>query len=591
VVQPETAAQNRRVAIAELTALIALCALGLVVRLRGIGYLLPVMPLSDGIHIIRQVDVLHGKSDLASKEKFFYPQLLPRTTALFPDAGRTGPSPATPLESHLDMASEPWRQVRIVSALLSILIVPGTWLLARRFLSGAWPLLAAALVATSLLHVVFSTQEKPHGMLAAFLVLSTVAAMRVRERGDVASYLCFGAAAGLAVGSIHSGATVLSLFPAVFLLRDKRPGRASAWWILASLALVAVAAWLCYPGLFSGESAPPPPPNPGAPGKSILDVSGHLVSLDRFRGGGFRVMFETLWSYDPVIFFTSLLGLAVALVALARRGVALEIGRRKDLAIALSFALPYFVVVGMYDLSLERFTMPLLPYFACLATFGVATLLGALARKIGEVSAAKKIVSATAAILPAVALVPDWHLGTVREAPDTFARAAACLEKSARPREDRIVIVPSLDLPLLHGEASLRENAKHPMRSNWVRYQMQLGPGERVGPEYEVYVSPKSIAEAQRELESDPMAYFRDAGARYVVLAVEADATGLLARVRDVVRTNAELVCRVTPRAHDDGSTTVFLYRYLSDPWQLPFFRFVMQMECTGNTLEVYRLR
>ena len=98
------------------------------------------------------------------------------------------------------------------------------------------------------------------------------------------------------------------------------------------------------------------------------------------------------------------------------------------------------------------------------------------------------------------------------------------------------MIVPSLDLPLLHGEESLRENAKHPMRSNWVRYQMQLGQGERTGPEFEVYVSPKSIQEAQQSLQSDPMAYFRELGARYVVLGVQPDATQLLAQVRETVR-------------------------------------------------------
>ena len=109
VLQPESTAQPRRISIAEIAAVAGLCVLALVLRLRGVGYLLPVMPLSDGIHIIRQVDVLRGKQDLASKEKFFYPQLLPRMTTLLPDAGRTGPLPPTALEDHLRMASEPWR--------------------------------------------------------------------------------------------------------------------------------------------------------------------------------------------------------------------------------------------------------------------------------------------------------------------------------------------------------------------------------------------------------------------------------------------------------------------------------------------------
>jgi hypothetical protein len=585
----ETAANDRRASVAEIAGIVALCALAIVLRLRGIGYLLPVMPLSDGLHIIRQVDVLRGKNDLATKEKFFYPKLLPEITALLPDEGRTHALPETPLEDHLGMASEPWRQVRIVSALLSILIVPGTWLLARRFFSGGWPLFAASLVTTSLLHTVFSSQEKPHGILAAFLVLAVVAAMRVSRRGDVASYLWFGIAAALAIGSIHSGATVLALFPAIVFLREKKTSRASVAWLLASFALVVASVWYFYPNLSGGESAAPP--NPGAPGKRIFDLSGHLISLDRFQGGGFRVIVENLWSYDPVLFFGTLLGIGVALVVLVRNGWTRDARRRKDLAIAASFALPYFVVVGMYDLSLERFVMPLLPYFACLAAFGIATLFAVITAKLHAASRVRKLVPATAALVPALALIPAWRLGTVREAPDTFERAAECVAKSAHSGDERVVVVPSLDLPLLHGEQSLRENAKHPMRSNWVRYQMQLGPGERTGPEFELFISPKSIPEAQQELASDPLAYFREFGARYVVLGVEADATQLMAKVRAVVEANADLVCRASPMRDDDGSTVAFLYRYLRDPWELPFFRFLMRMKCMGDTLEVYRLR
>jgi hypothetical protein len=579
----ESAAKDRRVSIAEIACVVGLCVLALVLRLRGIGYLLPVMPLSDGIHIVRQVDVLRGKQDVASKEKFFYPQLLPRLTTLLPDAGRTHATPATPLAEHVLMGREPWRQVRIVSALLSVLIVPGTWLLARKFLRGPWPLFAASLVTTSLLHTSFSSQEKPHGMLAAFLVLSVVAAIRVRERGDVASYALFGVCAGLAIGSIHSGATVLALFPAIFLWRDKHSARTSQWWLLLPLAMVALSVWLCYPQLIAGQKAPPPPPNPGAPGKVILDVSGHLVSLDRFRGGGFRVILDALCSYDPVLLVLTAIGAVVAALELARRRFVLDERHRKNLAIALSFALPYFVIVGLYDLSLERFVLPLLPYFACVAAYGVGRVLAA--------KPAWSALPAAAGVFPALALVPAWHLGTVRAAPDTFARTAACVAEHARPSSDRIVIIPALDLPLLHDEESLRENAKHPLRSNWVRYQMQLDPSERTGPEFGVYVSPKSVADAQRELEADPMQYFRGLGAQYVVLAVDSDPAQFLSRVRRVVAENAELVCRETPEARDEHDGTNFLYRYQVNPWKYPFFCFVMHMKCTGETLEVYRLR
>jgi hypothetical protein len=278
------------------------------------------------------------------------------------------------------------------------------------------------------------------------------------------------------------------------------------------------------------------------------------------------------------------LGAVVAVLGLARRRIVLDERRKKDLAVALSFALPYFVIVGLYDLSLERFVLPLLPYFACVAAYGVG-------RVLTPSTSARRALPAAAGALPALALVPAWHLGSVRAAPDTFARTAACVAQLARPRSDRIVIIPSLDLPLLHDEESLRENAKHPLRSNWVRYQMQLEPSERTGLEFGVYVSPKSVADAQRELEADPMQYFRGLGAQYVVLAVDSDPARFLSRVRRVVAENAELVCRETPEARDEHDGTNFLYRYQVNPWRYPFFAFVMHMKCTGETLEVYRLR
>jgi pimeloyl-ACP methyl ester carboxylesterase len=302
-------------------------------------------------------------------------------------------------------------------------------------------------------------------------------------------------------------------------------------------------------------------------------------------------MVETLWSYDPILFVGSSIGIAIAAAAMLRRRATLDSRLRNDVLIAAAFALPYMFVVGLYDLSLERFVMPLLPYAACLTVLAAAATSRAIAAKLRAASAMRAFAPATAGMMPALALVPVWHLGTVREAPDTFARAAECIARDAHANEDHVVVVPTLDLPLLHGETSLRENAKHPLRSNWVRYQMQIGPGERASPRYEIYVIPKSIPEAQRDLESDPMAYFREFDARFVVLGVEADTTQLMAKVRETVRANGELLCRLSPQKHDDGSTVAFLYRYLRSPWDLPFFRFVMRSQCMGDTLEVYRLR
>jgi hypothetical protein len=591
----ETPFVNDRPSIRELAAVALVCALALVLRLRGIGYLLPIMPLSDSAHVVEQLDELRHRHDaptVQAERNFFYPLLLARTTALLPDPGRTAPVPARSLDEHLRLASEPWRQIRIVSVLLSCLIVPATWLLARRLLAGPWPLFATALVATSLLHTVFSSQEKPHGPLASFVALSVVAALRLRERGDVASFLLFGLAAALAVGTLHSGASVLPLVPAVLAWRERSSPRAPAWWMIASLALVALAVYAFYPLHLGGDAADEgPSPYRGDPSKGIVSVSGHLISLGKFRGGGFAVVLESLWTYDPVLTCATLLGAGVAAVDLARRALAGDprhrTGRKKEIAIVLSFALPYLVATGMYDYNLERFVLPLLPCFACLAAYGVARVASALSRRVRLPA----IVPSAGFALPAIALLPAWHLGTVRAAPDTYALAAQCVAAHARPGSDRIVVVPYLDLPLFHGEEALRENARYPARSNWVHYQMQLDATERAGERYEVLVSPGPIQETNRALETDALGYFRALGARYVVIAIDPTGHVALANARAAARANGELLCRVAPGRDDDPQSAAFLYRYTNHPWTRPFACFLMDARCMGNTLEVYRLR
>src|SRR5262249_4419778 len=149
-----------------------------------------------------------------------YPNLLPRLVLLLPGPADAAPAPV-PLEAHLARAARVRFDIRIVIALASVLAVPATYLLARRFLEPAWSLLPAAWLAASLLLAWFAQQERPHAAAASFYVLTVVAALALRERPRPASLAlaCLGTAASL--GSLQSGIFVVPSVLAALWLADR----------------------------------------------------------------------------------------------------------------------------------------------------------------------------------------------------------------------------------------------------------------------------------------------------------------------------------------------------------------------------------
>jgi hypothetical protein len=156
---------------------------------------------------------------------------------------------------------------------------------------------------------------------------------------------------------------------------------------------------------------------------------------------------------------------------------------------------------------------------------------------------------------------------------------------------DPIVVLPYVDLPLLHGDAALAENSQRPWASNWIRYQMQLAPEEKSGARYELFVVPKPRLEAMQAISADPIAYFREFGARYVVIEVGSSEFAALDHAREALRAAGELVYRVTPEHVDRGGNAAFFQRHLDNVLTRPFFLFVLGAARMGPTLEIYRLK
>jgi hypothetical protein len=606
-----------------------LCAAGLALRLRGIDFLLPHVLNRDGLVVVRQVELMRAHAERPEQDRLWalYPHLLSRLVMLFPSEGeppaaeietRTidsrGPAPviaerSSPanadadgstathepitLERALASANAPWVDARIVVALFSILVVPGTYLLARSFLGTISSLFAAGLMATSLFHVHVSTQGKPHAMVASFLLLAIVAAIRLRRRGDAASYLLCGATAGLALASLHDGIAALLPLCAAHLLREKRPGRASGAWILASLAIVALCVRVFYPFHFTGEPLREAP-HPEGDGAGI-SLSGHKVWFGLFNGEGFPRVFGPILSCDPVLLALAIAGATFWIVRFARSSEARRAALRGDLAVALSFALPFLALVTMYAETMGRYAIPILPLLACTSAYGLERLLAAWRPAAPAHASEAKVSSSTtkreiaiAAVLLLVASLPACRLAQIRGEPDTFDLAASAVRAKIDPA-DRTVIAPYLDLPLFHDETSLAEESQIPWRTIWVEYQARLGSRKRADAEFEISVMPGDRIEARRELYAEPSRYFRAHRAHYAVVpSFEGDV--VLAHVRDVLRGRAQLVRRISPLVTDKGLDAEIPPEHLEDEFGYPYALTLFSTERMGPTIEIYEL-
>ncbi|MDP6368010.1 MAG: glycosyltransferase family 39 protein, partial [Planctomycetota bacterium] len=148
--------------------------------------------------------------------------------------------PLTPerLDQHLTAAGEPFLRGRRWSAWLSALILPGVFLLARRFLDP-WPaLLAAALAGTSLQHLIASGQAKPHAIAAAGVAWALWGATVLRRHRTGVGLVGGGACFALGVCALHSGVALAGAALVAFFLRERREGwKDLARWVAPVLIL------------------------------------------------------------------------------------------------------------------------------------------------------------------------------------------------------------------------------------------------------------------------------------------------------------------------------------------------------------------
>jgi len=561
-----------------LVALITAAALAL--RLCGVGFLLPQMTESDGRVIHEQVLHLERGDEHPERDRSFgfYPLLIARVTALAFDHDPVL-EPATSLEEHLRRAAISHVRVRIVGAILSVLIVPATWLLARSLLAEGMALLAAAFMATSTLHLWFAQQGRPHSAAAAFGLIAILSALRLRRSGRPIDVLAAGLALGLAVGSLESGVATIPAFAAALFLREGGVRRAAIGWYGLALAILGFCVWYFYPFLFA--------PSTGRDAATLavqgktMNLFGHLIFLDQFRGAGFVKMVAALRDYEPWIAALAMLGLALALSTAARKLPE----RWKDLVVVLSHALPYALLACLYARTYPRFATPLLPYLCVLAAYAVSRISARL--------------PAAQTAVPLVLLAPQaWlavRLDHARRAPDTIEETARWISANIPPGDEPVLVLPSLEIPLPDTDASLA--AKAPMFDDanrpWLWYQYRLAPEDRPRPQWN-FVSMPMVTDSDRAaIARDPATYLRGLRSQWAVIEVYGPGRkpAVLGSVRAGLEQIADRVARFVPDPVDEGQDLPLVYqddefaRTSVWAWRTALAR------CVGPVMEVWRIR
>ena len=564
--------------------LIALCALvlaGFALRWLGVGWGLPHQTYRDGMVISTQVEYLREMPEDPTANEFwgYYPHLMPRLILLAPDDWVGEPREPLELEGHLARASEPWLMARKLSVLLSLLAIPGAFFLARRFVSDGWALFAAALVTFSIFHLSFAQQEKPHGPVSGTVVLAVLAAMALARKPGAWTWIVATAAMALALASAVNGAFALvsaaaALF-AMFLGRSERGGlwKLNARAIVPTLLVLAATVRFFYPFLFGGGEKE-------KLGDHALNVGNHPLMLDKLNFAGSKNMFLTLYLYEPVVLALGFVGVAVFV---GRRWfrAPVDLERRRDFAVIVPFVVVYGVFVCAYEDAFDRFLMPLYPFLAALAAYAAA----ALASKLRSRAAVTALV-ALLLIEPAAATV---QLARVRATPDTQTQVAEWIRANVRP-EERVVVLPYIDLPLFYSEAAVAESPDASEVLTWMAYQARLDAKWKLGPSFTV-LPPRGVKQEFAQLGDAPLAAIRERGANYVVIQAfgERYRYKVLLRLLEELRESAERVFVAAPRADGQDSGRVWIREKMTLN-QLPTWLRVFQDRSMGTVLEIYRV-
>jgi hypothetical protein len=470
-------------------------------------------------------------------------------------------------ETMLRAASGPYLAGRWLVLAIALLAIPGTWLAGRRLAGEGAAWLASALVATSMLHALFSTQARPHAPQAAIAVFAVWAAMRVAERASFARCAAAAVLASLALSTLQIGAATLPPLCLAALLADgstwKRIGRA----VLLPAIAVGGALW-AYPFAL----------NVMEHGLRLGGSGAHEVNLSAADFSGFGELARKLAEHDPALFLFAAAGLASALVRWRATGRAIRSNR--DVAIACGYVLPYVAVVGPLNEVFERFLLPLLPWLAILGA-------GVLVRLAGPRPGRAAAVGGVALVVPTLLLL---QFARVSSAPDSSELVVRWFEQQTDAREANVISSPGLVLPVPFEADALRADLADGSgrASTWTQFQGTLPESDFPAWRLRDYMTPGRLAQRPEEVPGAGLAEWIAAVRPSYLVLERTKKNEFLAGGRalpEFARTHGTLVYHTTGEA--PGIEEIGLLHYQTMD---AFVRRLLRTERFGAKIEVWRI-
>lgn len=556
--------------------LVALTLWTLVVRLYGVDFGVPMMKEADTfivehVRMLREGEVRFDRALSALQ----YPSLLAYLAAPLSDRTLDPTGAERALHEHLSSAAALWLQVRLIVALSSVLIVPGVFFLARRFVSDGWALFAAALMSTSLLHVFFAQEARCHALTASLTTWSMVAILWLRREPSWRSYSAAAVLIALAGGSFHSGMAVLAPLAVAQLLRsDKR------WFdprILLPLALTAASVRVFYWYYFDDAAKA---------AKGGDDATVEAFRNQMFDGSGFERLARTAWYYEPALTVLVLIALAVLVATRGRRAVGAKPVDGRDALVMLSYATPYLLLTGFFSETYERFLLPMVPLFAVFAAWGLASLAARASSRTPE-----RFVAALACAALVVPAAASTKLSWMRGSPTTLDDAANWIRANVRtPSEQSVYLLPPLDVPLMRTLESLRyPQGRAPFFTPWSKYQNRLEEGARVEPLYRLYWLAPKEGHMQLDTSEQIEAYLDSHGPGYFLsYGIAPNQSPERSRLVDVMRATSKRLARISPDSDPDYTDHQLWDQDVEAPgWRHVTWR-VLQARAVGPVIEVF---
>jgi hypothetical protein len=327
---------------------------------------------------------------------------------------------------------------RAISAAFGTITIPVVYLIAQRLAGRLAGLVAASLLACSVIHLRDSHFAATDVSMTLFCALALLFAIQVADRNDTRSLVLAGLAFAGAVLFKYSGAFVLGTIGVAYLLAPGRPSTvqpARAWlrWVLRGTIpiLVGVATFLLVDPLVLQY-----------PEKFRSDIKDWVV--DPLTG-----VTKPIWasqfadiSSPPFYWFTNLLwwGVGPALEAAGIAGIVwLLLRRQKTSIVAATFPIFYFIAAALNNRApFIRYVLPLCPALAVAAGVLCADWLNRGRMRIAALTVSVVIVGTTLCYAAA-------YMNVFRQ-PDARLAASQWLVQHV-PEQSNILVEPSQNTP------------------------------------------------------------------------------------------------------------------------------------------------